>query len=303
MVDAPAPTLAAIVRERTGLPWSRARQLCEDGRVTVDGEPCLDPAARVPREAAVVIRAAAPKAGRGPLSRESVLFFDRDVVVVDKPAGMLSVADVRTQNDSLDLHLRTLLRRIDRAGADTKLGVVHRLDRETSGVMLFARNAAAQRVLAAAFRVHEPERVYEAIVHGEVGARTIETDLVRDRGDGLRGSHGSYRHARGAPPPDARRAVTHVAPIEALRGATHVECRLETGRQHQIRIHLAEQGHPLLGENVYIRDYRGPRIAAPRVMLHARKLDFTHPRTGKTMSFEREPPADFEDVLASLRAG
>jgi 23S rRNA pseudouridine1911/1915/1917 synthase len=92
-----------------------------------------------------------------------------------------------------------------------------------------------------------------------------------------------------------------VRPIEGLKGATLVECRLETGRQHQIRIHLAELGHPLVGERVYIRDYSGPKIEAPRTMLHARTLGFTHPRTGKRVSFEREAPEDFSRTLAALR--
>jgi 23S rRNA pseudouridine1911/1915/1917 synthase len=86
----------------------------------------------------------------------------------------------------------------------------------------------------------------------------------------------------------------------ALEGATLVECRLQTGRQHQIRIHLSEQGHPLLGERVYIRDYAGPRIEAPRAMLHARTLGFEHPRTGERLRFEREPPADFRATLEAL---
>jgi 23S rRNA pseudouridine1911/1915/1917 synthase len=93
-----------------------------------------------------------------------------------------------------------------------------------------------------------------------------------------------------------------VRPLVSLRGATLVECRLETGRQHQIRIHLSEAGHPLAGEQVYIRDYTGPRIDAPRVMLHAHVLGFTHPRTGARMSWRSEPPADFAAVLASLRS-
>ena len=122
-----------------------------------------------------------------------------------------------------------------------------------------------------------------------------------DRGDGLRGSFGHYRRARGQPPADAKRAVTHVTPIERLRGATLVECRLETGRQHQIRIHLAERGHPILGERVYIRDYEGTPIDSVRPMLHARLLGFTHPATGERVTFEREPPADFEDMRERLR--
>jgi 23S rRNA pseudouridine1911/1915/1917 synthase len=86
-----------------------------------------------------------------------------------------------------------------------------------------------------------------------------------------------------------------------LHGATLVECRLETGRQHQIRIHLAELGHPLLGERVYVRDYAGPRIEAPRAMLHARTLGFAHPKTGERMAFEREAPPDFREMLERLR--
>jgi 23S rRNA pseudouridine1911/1915/1917 synthase len=302
MVLPSTATLAALVRERTGVSWSRARALCEQGRVWVDGEPCLDPARRVASDAAIDIRRNAPKAtAAGALAADAVVFYDRDVVVVDKPAGMLSVADEPGRKDSLDLHVRTLLRRLDRDGRDAKLGVVHRLDRETSGVMVFARTAQSQRALAAQFRAHDVDRVYEAIVHGRIDARRIESDLLLDRGDGLRGSHGHFRRSPSPPPAAARHAVTHVTPVARLEQATLVECRLETGRQHQIRIHLAEAGHPLLGERVYIRDYEGARIDAPRVMLHARTLGFIHPRTGKPVSFERPRPADFETMLEALR--
>jgi len=147
------------------------------------------------------------------------------------------------------------------------------------------------------------ERVYRAIVHGAVTATRVETDLVLDRGDGLRGSHGHFRVAQGAPPAHARHSITHVRPIEQLAGSTLVECRLETGRQHKIRIHLAELGHPLLGETVYVRDYRGAWIDAPRPMLHARVLGFAHPHSGAGMTFERDPPADFMAMLDALRAG
>jgi 23S rRNA pseudouridine1911/1915/1917 synthase len=267
--------------------------------VTVDGERCLDPAARVPPGAVVAVNEQGPKVRAGALAAEAVVFVDRELVVVDKPAGMLSVADETDSKDSLDLHLRTLLRRT--GAGDAKLGVVHRLDRDTSGVMVFARTPLAQRVLAAYFRDHSVERSYLAIAHGEVRAARIDTQLVPDRGDGLRGSHGHYRRSAAAPPPQARRAITHIRPLEALAGATLVECRLETGRQHQIRIHLAEAGHPLVGEHVYIRDFAGARIEAPRVMLHAGTLGFAHPRSGKPLAFEREPPADFRERLESLR--
>ena len=293
MQDDLIPTVAAVVREQTGLSWSRAKKLCVDGRVTVNGERCLDPAARVPAGASVVVNEHGPKADKRPLPRGAIVFEDSDVVVVDKPAGMLSVADEEGNRETLAEYTRLLLRQ--RSG----LGVVHRLDRETSGLRVFTRTAQALRKLAAAFRVHDIERVYLAIAHGEVAEERIESHLLLDRGDGLRGSHGHYRRAKGPPPPEARRAVTFVRPIRALRGATLVECRLETGRQHQIRIHLAERGHPLLGEKVYLRDYDGPKIAAPRTMLHARTLGFTHPRSGSRVSYEREPPEDFAYLVAS----
>jgi 23S rRNA pseudouridine1911/1915/1917 synthase len=294
------PTLASLVREQTGAAWSRARKLCEDGRVLVDGERCLDPAMRVSPEAVVVVEENAPRRDSGPLARDAIVFHDRDVVVVDKPAGMLSVADVAGNKDTLADHVRTLLRRM-RVGDDVPLGVVHRLDRDTSGLMAFTRSALAKRELAAQFRAHDVDRVYVAIAYGDVAEADIESDLVLDRGDGLRGSYGRFRREHGPPPREARHAITHVRPLERLRGATLVECRLETGRQHQIRIHLAESGHPLVGETVYIRDYEGPRIDSPRALLHARKLGFAHPRTGARLSWEREPPTDFAAMLASLR--
>ncbi len=299
-MESSQPTLAAVVRERTGATWSRARKLCEEGRVSVDGERCLDPAARVPLDAVVVIDEHAPKVRRGPLAESAIVYFDADVVVVEKPAGMLSVADEEGNPDTLVNHARTVVRRLDKRGKDSALGVVHRLDKETSGVMVFARTASALRSLAEQFRAREMDRIYQAIVHGEAGARRVETELVEDRGDGLRGSFGHFRRPRGGPPSDAKRAVTNIAPIETLRGATLVECRLETGRQHQIRIHLSELGHPLLGERIYIRDYKATPIEAPRLMLHAKQLGFVHPRTGAKMSFEREAPADFRAMLEKL---
>jgi 23S rRNA pseudouridine1911/1915/1917 synthase len=300
------PTLAAVVRELTGVAWSRAKQLCADGRVTVDGERCTDPATRIAPGASVVVDPHGPKRLSGPLSRDAIVSFDRDVVVVDKPAGMLSVADEEGNTDTLVHHARTLLRKIGKTGVrpgsdpgfvDVPLGVVHRLDRDTSGLLVFTRTASALRSLAAQFDEHSVERVYHAIAHGTVTAQRIETDLILDRGDGLRGSYGHFRRPRGPTPTDARRAITHVTPIAALPGATLVECRLETGRQHQIRIHLAELGHPLAGERVYIRDYKGPKLEAPRVMLHALVLGFTHPGTGQRVSFQRDPPEDFRTYL------
>ena len=293
------PTLAAIVRDLTGVAWSRARKLCEEGRVAVDGVPVLDPATRVSPGAVVAIDEQGPRRRAGPLAGDAIVFHDRDLVVIDKPPGLLSVADEPGQRDTAMDHARAALRRL--GAGDEPLGVVHRLDRDTSGLMVFTRSALAKRALAAAFRAHDVERAYLAIAHGDVDDADVESDLVLDRGDGLRGSHGHFRRASGPPPREARHAITHVRRVEALRGATLVECRLETGRQHQIRIHLAELGHPLAGEAVYIRDYAGARIEAPRAMLHARTLGFAHPRSGEVLQWTREPPADFAATLERLR--
>ena len=116
--------------------------------------------------------------------------------------------------------------------------------------------------------------------------------LVADRGDGLKGS--TTRPGQG------RRAVTHVSVARALRGATLCEIRLETGKTHQIRIHLAESGHPLVGETVYVRDYQGPVIAAARLMLHAATLGFEHPMTGERIALAAPTPPDFDTVVARL---
>jgi len=295
-----AATVAAVVRGQTGVAWSRARALCVEGRVTVDGQRCLDPALRIAPDAVVVVDERAPKLRTAPLSESAIVYFDGDVVVVDKPAGMLSVADEAGNKDTLADHTRTLLRRIGRRGIDARLGVVHRLDKDTSGLMMFARTAEAKRALAAKFKAHDIERVYHAIAHGAVAATRVESDLILDRGDGIRGSYGLFRRAGGEPPRAAKHAVTQFKPIAALAGATLVECRLDTGRQHQIRIHLAELGHPLVGERVYIRDYAGRLLEAPRPMLHARSLGFVHPRTAVRIFLERAPPADFQAMLESL---
>ena len=153
------------------------------------------------------------------------------------------------------------------------------------------------------------ERRYVALVHGRLAARSITSHLIENRGDGLRGSiealtPGARAKLRGAAKASlagAQRAVTHLEPLEHFEGATLVACRLETGRTHQIRIHLSEAGHPLLGERVYIRGFVGEQIPAPRMMLHAAELGFLHPATEAKVHWERAPPADFAEVLQRLR--
>jgi 23S rRNA pseudouridine1911/1915/1917 synthase len=301
--DHAGQTLATVVREiLPGTSWSKAKMLCEEGRVWVDGVAVTDPARRLAAGERVELRLAGP-ARRERAVTDRVVHLDADVVVVRKPAGILTVPFERNDRDTLLALTRVAVRRIEAAkGKESGLTLraVQRLDKETSGLVVFARTVPAQRHLQRQLAAHTVTRRYLAIVHGAAEDAVYRTLLVPDRGDGLRGSWGIFKPARGEPPAEAREAVTRVQVLERLRGATLIACELATGRQHQIRIHLAEAGHPLVGETVYIRDWRGPVLPAPRPMLHAAVLGFVHPRTEKTLRFEEPAPEDFEVVLEEL---
>lgn len=298
-------TLAALVRDLVpGTSWSQAKDLCRSGRVWIGGRAATDPARRLAGGERVEIRSGP---GRSPAS-DLVVHLDPEIVVVRKPAGVLTVPFEREDRDTLLSLARVAVRRMDAArgsGGSPTLRAVQRLDKDTSGLVVFARTVNAQRHLQEQLAEHTVTRRYLAIAHGEVRDGVHESLFVPDRGDGLRGSWGRFRRERGAPPPTAKEAVTRVQVVERLRGATLAACELETGRQHQIRIHLAEAGHPLVGETVYIRDYlrdhRGPLLPAPRPMLHAAVLGFLHPRGDKPMRFEDPLPDDFLDLLETLR--
>lgn len=292
----PAPLAGALDRVvralHEGMSWGAARRMIESGKVRVNGERELDPTALVELGATIGISMAAPKPReKSPLDADDIVYLDGQVVVVRKPAGVSTVPFDEHEKGTLSELVHALLKR--RGGPGAELGVVHRIDKETSGLVLFARTLAAKRALKQQFRFHSVERRYVALAHGAVRAATHRSRLVKDRGDGRRGSTEN--------PELGRDSVTHVKPLEALDGATLVECRLETGRTHQIRIHLSEAGHPLVGERVYGRNYRGKPIEAPRLMLHAFELGFEHPSTGKPMHFEEPMPADMERVVAGLR--
>jgi 23S rRNA pseudouridine1911/1915/1917 synthase len=275
-----------------GMSWNAARRMIESGKVSVDGRRELDPTALVREGAIIGVSMAAPKPrAESPVAGDDIVYVDPHVVVVKKPAGISTVPFDENETGTLSELVHAMLKR--RGGPVAELGVVHRIDKETSGLVLFARTLAAKRALKQQFRFHSVERRYVALAHGTVRAATHRSRLVQDRGDGRRGSTDN--------PILGRDSVTHVAPLEALAGATLIECRLETGRTHQIRIHLAESGHPLVGERVYGRDYRGQRIEAPRLMLHAFELGFEHPTSGKPMHFEQAIPEDMERVVRGLR--
>jgi 23S rRNA pseudouridine1911/1915/1917 synthase len=292
-------TLARALRARIpGWSWERVRRLCRGGKVLVDGTPELDGAVRLRAGQRVEVRPRAARVLPGGTPAVRIVHEDREIVVIDKPAGVSSVPfERREQGTAMDL-VRAAWRQQGRLHATrTPLHVVHRIDKDTSGLLVYAKSKRAERELQAQLRSHRVDRLYLCVAHGEVTSRTLSSRLVRDRGDGLRGS--SVHPAQG------KRAVTHVRAVERLAaGATLCEVRLETGKTHQIRVHLAEAGNPLVGETVYIRDFLrrgGEPLPAERLLLHAATLGFAHPRDGRKVHFVAPPPDSFTAAVERLR--
>lgn len=306
-------TAAALVRDRLGVAWSTARSLCSRGKVFLDERRELDPAARVRRGARLLEvrpREKTPLAPHRELALASVVYEDSQVIVIDKPDGMSSVPYERGETGTAMDWVREAWRAQGRRGAEATgvpLHIVHRIDKDTSGLLLFAKTKQAERRLQLLWRQHDIERRYLCVVHGRLTDRTIESYFVDDRGDGLRGSAG-IGPARNIPATATRgkRAVTHVQALEFIGElATLCAVTLETGKTHQIRIHVAEAGHPVVGESVYIRDFtrRGHEpLLSSRLLLHAETLAFEHPVTGEKISLRRPPPANFQGALSKLRS-
>lgn len=296
----------AILRLRLGGTWGAVRGLIERGKVSLDGARVTETALRVRAGATIAVRPRARRVDAAALDDAGVVYHDPHVVVVRKPAGISTIPYEPGERGTLEEKTRLWLVRRAKQQANASLGVVHRIDKETSGLVVFARTFAAKKVLAQAFRVHAIERRYVAIVHGVLeGKRSFDTFLVEDRGDGLRGTARDPRVGERI----GQRSITHVAGIEVLSrdagrdGASLVACRLETGRTHQIRIHLSEARFPLVGDRVYTRDRlraERPLIEAPRMMLHAMVLGFEHPMSGKPLRFTEPLPDDLKQVASRL---
>jgi 23S rRNA pseudouridine1911/1915/1917 synthase len=292
---------------------SEVQRWIAQGRVTVDGA-AREASARL-RAGERVLVVPAPREATIAVPDETiefeVLYVDDEIVVVNKPPGLVVHPARGHERGTLvngllgrGLFLRSALEGIEAsetgeiADADhVRPGIVHRLDKGTSGVMVVARTARAREALKAQFQAHSIDRAYEAIVVGQAEPRTWSTMHGRHPRDRLRFT---TRVVRG------KRAVTHVRVLAALRGATHVECTLETGRTHQIRVHLSESGTPVLGDPLYGKAPRDleVRAVAERLghqALHARLLGFVHPATGQRVRFEAAPPADFGEALRALR--
>ena len=296
--------LDVVVRTLFEVSWNKARDWIAGGKIQLDGVVTLDARRLVRGGTHLLLQMNAPRPRPNSLEEKRIVFLDAHVVVVNKPPGVSTVPYDESETGTLDERVRDLLaRREKNKGARPALGVVHRLDKETSGLLVFTRSWLAKKSLTQQFREHTTKRRYLAIAQGEVKSLTITTHLVQDRGDGLRGSLEAMRARgmRGTGGQEGQLAITHVEALEKLDGATLISCKLETGRTHQIRIHLSESGHPILGDRVYSRHFSGEPIPAPRLMLHATELGFVHPATNSPMHWEEPMPDDMKETLTRLR--
>lgn len=301
---------------------SRLARLIAEGAVRVDGRVATDPAAPVRAGAAVEIDLGPPEPsaiGAQPIPLR-VLWEDDDLIVVDKPAGMVVHPAPGSREGTL---VNALMHHcgdsLSGIGGVMRPGIVHRIDKDTSGLLVAAKSDRAHRALADQFAAHAVERRYLALCHGV-------PDPADPRLAGLRGvtweaggilriatgiaRHRTDRQRQAVTHEGGRHAVTRVRVLEAFHGAAAlVECRLETGRTHQIRVHLSHVGHPLLGDPVYGRQRRmpasapgaGAAAAFPRQALHAATLGFIHPVTAQRLHFDSPLPADMGELLGQLR--
>ncbi|KAA2236764.1 RluA family pseudouridine synthase [Salinarimonas soli] len=303
----------ALARSLPDLSRSRLQELIRDGRVTVDGQPARNPSAKAApgaRISVAVPEAAAPEPA-GEAIPLAVVYEDDDVIVIEKPAGLVvhpaAGHETGTLVNALIAHCGASLSGI---GGVRRPGIVHRLDKDTSGLLVVAKNDAAHGHLSAQFADHGRtgplEREYVALAWGEPerARDTIHTGI--DRSHQNREKMAVVALGRG------REAITHVEVEERYGLASAVRCRLETGRTHQIRVHMAHRGHPLLGDETYGSGFKTKAnrlLDAPRAMLtalgrqalHAAVLGFAHPRTGAVLRFESELPPDMAALRKALQ--
>ena len=286
-LDVFAAALADITRSRAGA-------LIRDGLVTVDGAEQTKAGFRLRPGMAVAVEVPEPvptcaQAEDIPLQ---IVYQDQDLAVVFKPSGMVVHPAAGNETGTLVNALLKHLDNLSGIGGEIRPGIVHRIDKDTSGLLLVAKNDMAHVALSEQIRAHAVHRVYRAIVIGgfKADSGTVDAPIGRHPTD----------RKRMAIVPDGRAAVTHWSVLEPLRGATLIECRLTTGRTHQIRVHMASIGHPVLGDPVY-GPKKSPYPVAGGQLLHACRIGFVHPRTGEEMLFEAPPEERFTMWLEKLR--
>jgi 23S rRNA pseudouridine1911/1915/1917 synthase len=307
-IDAAGGRLDAVLAKQLAMPRAQVQRLIDDGHVRVDGAPPSKGGVKLRAGDVVEVTVPAPE----PLEVVpediplAVLYEDADLIVVDKPAGLVVHPAAGHARGTLVNALLFHCKDLSGIGGVLRPGIVHRLDKDTSGVMVATKSERAHAALTAAFAAKSRgeagglERTYLAIAAPPpVGAGgTLRT---------LYGRHPVHRKKFSSKVTSGKPAVTHWQLVEALHGAALVRLRLETGRTHQIRVHAADHGWPLLGDQVYGHRARDERMAAAaaalgRQALHASTLAFAHPATGERLAFESPLPADFAAALAALRS-
>ncbi len=314
--------LAAAVPEGLGLSRSRLQALIAEGAVArADGAAVTDARLRMEpgTEMVLTLPPALPARATAEAIPLVVVYEDADLIVLDKPVGLVvHPAPGAREGTLVNALLHHCGASLSGIGGALRPGIVHRIDKDTSGLIVVAKNDAAHQGLAAQFAAHTLERRYLAVVRGApdaadprlagLGGVSWEPGGVL-RIEGNIGRHPGDRKRMAVLSKGGKPAVTRVRVLErfgpaSAPAAALVECRLETGRTHQIRVHLTFAGHPLAGDSVYGRRGGTDLLAAfPRQALHAATLGFVHPRSGEVMRFEAPPPADFAGLVAELRAG
>jgi 23S rRNA pseudouridine1911/1915/1917 synthase len=279
----------------------RLKALVSAGEVTVDGRQERDPARKMKggEAVAVVVPPARPAEAVSQDIPLDIRFEDEHLLVVEKPAGLVVHPAAGNLDGTLvNALLHHCAGRLSGIGGVARPGIVHRIDKDTSGLLVVAKTDRAHAGLAAQFAKHTIGRRYLAVVAGlpTPPAGRIETHLAR--------SEANRQKIAVVHPPRGKHAITHYRVLEPLRNAALVECRLETGRTHQVRVHMAHIGHPLLGDPVYGQGRQAElmkRLGFHRQALHAAELKLEHPITKEILTFESVAPADIQELLSALR--
>ena len=285
---------AFLARTVEDLTRSAAQRLLEDGAVTLDGKPVKKNYKTTPGDVLEVVLPDPEPVDVIPQDIPlDVVYEDGDVIVVNKPVGMVvHPAPGHPDGTLVNALLYHCGNTLSGINGELRPGIVHRIDRDTSGLIIAAKNDRAHLALAAQLQDHSLARMYQAVA---VGGFREDSGTV----DAPIGRHPVDRKRMAVDPKNGRPALTHWAVLERFSGYTHVQCQLETGRTHQIRVHLASIGHPLLGDVVYGSKKPYPGLAGQ--CLHARRLKFVHPTTGQLVELECPLPDWFEAVLKKLR--
>ncbi|MBQ3222407.1 MAG: RluA family pseudouridine synthase [Clostridia bacterium] len=293
-IAAEAGRLDVFVAQAAEITRSRAASLIEEGAVLVNGKRPEKAGLKLKggEEISIEIPEAQPAEVVAQDIPLDILYQDEDVAVVFKPSGMVVHPAAGNPDGTLVNALLKHLNGLSGIGGVLRPGIVHRIDRDTSGILLVAKNDRAHLSLSGQIAEHSVERAYKAIVIGHMkeNAGDVDAPLGRHPTDRKK-----FAIVKGG-----KEAFTHWEELEQLRGASLLECRLKTGRTHQIRVHMASLGHPLLGDPVY-GPKRSPFPVEGGQLLHAYRIAFTHPVSGERMRFEAEPEPRFMYWLEKLR--